>query len=257
MTNRLLPVLILLTAFAAAASVLGLQFVIPEYAHTTFFLVGLAMLLLLIAGTLWVILTGGRRLQSALGPQGIQIQLPWGGKQIPYADIERIELSSKNPSVMRVGGIGAPGFNVGEFNYQNIPLTCYANHFEQLVLVKARDRIYGITPEQPEAFIADCERRMTESAGQASPVIQTGGGGRVWLWLLVALNLAALGAALMNASATALSLIPVVIIGVIQLALIPYSVSLSKRNPFAGLFTLAVVMAVSMVFLGVAFDLSS
>lgn len=102
------------------------------------------------------------RLEYRLDAHGLTIA--WGqGLTIPYDEIRAVQRIEGEARINRVVGTGLPGVNVGTFNVAGVGrVRLYAGRVrDHLVIVDtARFGRLGLTPDDPERFVAELRRRL-------------------------------------------------------------------------------------------------
>lgn len=107
------------------------------------------------------------RLRYELARDGLLIH---GGSRpikIPYREITGVEVKEPQGRPWKVFGVGLPGFYWGDFSWRALgpKLQLYATSLRPLVVISRGRRTVGISPRDPEAFVAELKRRL-ESAGR-------------------------------------------------------------------------------------------
>lgn len=104
-----------------------------------------------------------RRLAYELGHDALVIHGGFSPVKIPYGRIQRISIVTPPGFPWRSFGVSMPGLHWGDFRWSSLggSLKLYATRLRPLVLIETgRERI-GLTPEEPERFMAELERRTS------------------------------------------------------------------------------------------------
>ena len=128
----------------------------------TFFFLAFAIVVSIFAVVLMVYwLYGLLSLSYILDRNGLVIR--WGGlrKVVPMGTIERIVPAEALHVPMRFYGVAWPGYRVGRGYVKGLgSLRVYATGpLRNQLLVITPSQIYGISPSNPQAFLADFDRR--------------------------------------------------------------------------------------------------
>nr|PZN42473.1 MAG: hypothetical protein DIU70_05110 [Bacillota bacterium] len=82
--------------------------------------------------------------------------------RIPYRSITEVTIASPRGRPWRLWGVGMPGLLWGDFRWKEVApnLRLYATRTQPLVLVRAGRVTYGLSPTDPEGFVAALRKRL-------------------------------------------------------------------------------------------------
>ena len=135
----------------------------------TLFFLSLALIVsvILIALILYC-LYGLLTLSYTLDRNGLIIR--WGAllQSIPMGNIERVAPASELGASTRFWGLAWPGYRIGPGQLKGVaPLRAYATRpLAKQLLVVTPSTVYGISPKDPQAFLADFSRRKNLGAAR-------------------------------------------------------------------------------------------
>lgn len=125
-------------------------------------MIGLAALTLLPCWLLLYYIRLPRSIRYVLDENGLIIQ---GGRlhlQLRYDSITDAESAEPKGTPWRTWGAGMPGLYWGSFAWKAAggSLKLYGTRYKPLILIRAERKLYGITPEDPERFLAELRHRL-------------------------------------------------------------------------------------------------
>lgn len=88
--------------------------------------------------------------------EGGVINIEWfTGVDIPLADVEEVKVLDSLPDMQKIIGIEMGNIRQGTYSLEGIGrVKLYARNIKRkLVLIKTNSMVYGITPENPQAFM--------------------------------------------------------------------------------------------------------
>lgn len=127
--------------------------------------VGLLIILLLS-----VVIVGQSRVRGRiayeLGPDVLVIHGGLRPITIPYATITSARIDSPQGWPWKSFGTSVPGLHWGSFSWKQAGpnLKLYATRLRPLVLISCGRKTYGISPEDPEAFLAELQKRLPQGS---------------------------------------------------------------------------------------------
>jgi len=82
--------------------------------------------------------------------------------KIPYATVTGVEVKNPVGRPWRIFGVSLPGLYWGDFSWRGAgpSLKMYATSLRPLVVVSCGKRTYGISPKDPDEFVAELKRRL-------------------------------------------------------------------------------------------------
>lgn len=103
-----------------------------------------------------------RRMEYELGPDALVIH---GGLRpilVPYAKITDVKVESPAGRPWKLLGTSVPGLYWGSFSWKQAGpnLKLYATRLRPLVLILSGKNTYGLSPEDPETFLAELTKRL-------------------------------------------------------------------------------------------------
>lgn len=142
---------------------------------------------LLLAGTL----RSAANLEYRLTPTHVIIDRGRDAVQIARSEIVAVELIEEPTGAFRRFGTSAPGVKTGSWYFdQTGPITLWATTYRPLVVIETRERKFGVSPADPEAFI----QALRDGAGGNFPPVSVEGGRSGLITLSVVLSLLTVGA---------------------------------------------------------------
>ena len=81
---------------------------------------------------------------------------------LPYTHIDSVEIAEPQGTPQITRGLALSGLYCGSFSWRNVSqnLKLYATRLRPLILIKSGDVTYGLSPEEPERFIAALNERL-------------------------------------------------------------------------------------------------
>lgn len=103
-----------------------------------------------------------RRVAYELTDDALLIHGPSRPISVPYSEIESVRIESPPGFPLQAGGALVPGFYWGSCTWRAVGrnLRMHATQLRPIVLFNRRKSIYGVSPEQPERFVAELKRRL-------------------------------------------------------------------------------------------------
>lgn len=121
--------------------------------------VTLAALLLAVAALASSMLSAVN-MQYQLTPEALRIRSGFSTREIPLDEVTALWRPESLTGGVRKFGTAMPGLRTGRFSFKETGnITLYATHLEALVIIDTADHRYGVTPEDPEAFMAAVQAR--------------------------------------------------------------------------------------------------
>ncbi|HLS90915.1 MAG TPA: PH domain-containing protein [Limnochordia bacterium] len=109
----------------------------------------------LMAYTIWGALT----MRYDVTPQGLTIHFGPSRIEMARDEITEVEIHSSLTRARRLFGAALPGFYQGRWSFAETgPISLYATSLDTLIVIETEKARYGISPENPEAFLQALER---------------------------------------------------------------------------------------------------
>lgn len=111
-----------------------------------------------------------RRVAYELTDDALLIHGPSRPISIPYSEIESVRIESPPGFPLQAGGASVPGFYWGSCTWKAVSrnLRMHATQLRPIVLFNRRRSVYGVSPEQPERFVAELKRRLPKDGSGRS-----------------------------------------------------------------------------------------
>lgn len=116
----------------------------------------------LLGGSTYYVSRVGRKMAYELTDTELLIHGGFRPVRVPYSSISDVRIDSPGGLPFRAFGIGLVGLHWGRFAWRDAGpnLRMYATRLRPLVLIRAGDRTYGITPEDEQGFLAALQKRL-------------------------------------------------------------------------------------------------
>ncbi|MFZ5814797.1 MAG: PH domain-containing protein [Bacillota bacterium] len=105
----------------------------------------------------------GRSLTYFLTEEALLITAGWNRIRLPYSEILQARIESPRGSPWKIMGAYMPGLYWGGFYWKAAGprLRLYSTHDKPLLLITTPRGTVGISPDQPERFLAELENRLS------------------------------------------------------------------------------------------------
>lgn len=137
---------------------------VPSDDFGGFAVLGLLPLLLALAlgFTVAYLLRVIRGIRYELAPDGLLIHGGWKPIRLPYDKVERVEIAEPEGSPLKSFGVALPDLYWGSFSWMQAGpnLKLHATRLRPLVLITFGKLTYGVSPEEPERFVAALKERL-------------------------------------------------------------------------------------------------
>lgn len=150
------------------------------------------LLVILLAAVLWPIwiavstTLGARTLVYEITPSEVVITYGLKKTRIDRSEITAVELIEQPTRGRRVFGTNVPGLKEGRWSFEETGrITLFATSLTPLLVIETESGKWGISPQDPQAFLAAVESGAT---GAFQPVPSGGSGPFIALLLLVLLT---------------------------------------------------------------------